>query len=92
MRRRRAAVGSSITVVAEPRRRHAAPSPRVRAVPHVAARRARTVHLGRAWFRPRGTQIDFYIFLIYSIHCKFKNLCRIHLNSENYETNFVGKV
>jgi hypothetical protein len=51
-----------------------------------------TVHLGRAWFRPRGTQIDFFYFVIYSILCKFKNLCRIHLNSENYETNFVGKV
>jgi hypothetical protein len=71
----------------------AAPAPRMRTVPRVAAGRARTVHLGREWFRPRGTQIDFYfIFLIYSIHCKFKNLCRIHLNSENYETNFVGKV
>jgi hypothetical protein len=34
----------------------------------------------------------FIYFLIYSIHCKFKNLCRIHLNSENYETNFVEKV
>jgi hypothetical protein len=36
--------------------------------------------------------VKFYYFLIYSIHCKFKNLCRIHLNSENYERNFVGKV
>jgi hypothetical protein len=51
-----------------------------------------TVQLGRAWFQPRGTQIKFYYFLIYSIHCKFKILCRIHMNSENYETNFVGKV
>jgi hypothetical protein len=33
----------------------------------------------------------FFYFLIYSIHCKFKNLCRIHLNSENHETNFFGK-
>jgi hypothetical protein len=33
--------------------------------------------------------VKFYYFLIYSIYCKFKNLCRIHLNSENYETNFV---
>jgi hypothetical protein len=56
------------------------------------AGRAHTVHLGRVWFRPRGTQIVFYIFLIYSISCKFKNLCRIHLNSENYEPNFVGRV
>jgi hypothetical protein len=55
--------------------------------------------------RPRGTAplghgqgIDplalfrhfFSIFRIYSNPCKFKNLCRIRLNSENYETNFVG--
>jgi hypothetical protein len=33
----------------------------------------------------------FYIFRIYSIPCKFKNLCRIHFNTENYETNFFGK-
>jgi hypothetical protein len=49
----------------------------------------RTVHLGRAWFRPKATQIKFYYFLIYSIHCKFKNLCRIHLNSENYEKKLL---
>jgi hypothetical protein len=36
--------------------------------------------------------VKFYYFLIYSIHCKFKKLCRIHLNSKNYETNFVGMV
>jgi hypothetical protein len=36
--------------------------------------------------------VKFYYFLIYSIHCKLKKLCRIHLNSENYETNFVGSV
>jgi hypothetical protein len=51
-----------------------------------------TVHLGRAWFWPSGTQIDFSIFRIYLNSCTFKNLCRIHFNSENYETNFVGKV
>jgi hypothetical protein len=50
-----------------------------------------TVHLGRERFRPSSTGLKFYYFLIYSIHCKFKNLCRIHLISENYETNFVGK-
>jgi hypothetical protein len=32
----------------------------------------------------------FSIFQIYSNPYKFKNLCRIHLNLENYETNFVG--
>jgi hypothetical protein len=70
--------------------------PRTRCARGLSRRRGRgpstTVHLGRAWFRPRGTQIDFFYFLIYSILCKFKNLCKIHLNSENYETNFVGKV
>jgi hypothetical protein len=65
----------------------AMPPPAHRAVPpHVAPR---TVHLGvSAQWHP----VKFYYFLIYSIHCKFKNLCRIHFNSENYETNFVGKV
>jgi hypothetical protein len=52
----------------------------------------RTVHLGQERFRPSSTGLKFYYFLIYSIHCKFKILCRIHLNLENYETNFVGKV
>jgi hypothetical protein len=51
-----------------------------------------TVHLGRAWFRPSGSRFKFSIFRIYSNPCKFKNLCRIHLNSENYETNFFGEV
>jgi hypothetical protein len=51
-----------------------------------------TVYLSRAWFRPSGSRSKFSIFRIYSIPCKFKNLCRIHLNSENYETNFLGKV
>jgi hypothetical protein len=34
--------------------------------------------------------IYFSIFRLYSNPCKFKDLCRIHLNSENYETNFIG--
>jgi hypothetical protein len=50
-----------------------------------------TVHLGPA-VSAQLHPVKFYYFLIYSIHCKFKNLCRIDLNSENYETNFVGKV
>jgi hypothetical protein len=54
-------------------RRHCGCGPRV------------TVQMGRARIR----QINFSIFRIYSIPCKFKNLCRILLNSENYETNFV---
>jgi hypothetical protein len=33
--------------------------------------------------------ICFSIFQIYLNPCKFKNLCRIHLNSKNYETIFV---
>jgi hypothetical protein len=61
------------------------------AAPRVAMGRARAVQLGRARFRPSGTRSRFSIFRIYSIPCKFKNLCRIHLNSENYETNFVRK-
>jgi hypothetical protein len=70
----------------EPRLRGHGPCARV------AAGRAHTVRLGRARFRPSGTWLNFYYFMIYSIHCKFKNLCRIQFNSENYETNFVGKV
>jgi hypothetical protein len=58
----------------------------------VSVGHACTVHLGRALFRPSGSQFKFSIFWIYSIPCKFKNLCRIHLNSEKYETNFVVKV
>jgi hypothetical protein len=34
--------------------------------------------------------ICFAIFQLYSNPCKFKKLCRIRLNSENYEINFVG--
>jgi hypothetical protein len=52
----------------------------------------RTVQLGRARFRPSGSRFKFSIFRIYSNPYKFKKLCRIHLNSENYETNFVGKI
>jgi hypothetical protein len=51
-----------------------------------------TVQLGRARIRPSDTRFSFSNFRIYSNSCKFKILCRIHLNSENYETNFVGKV
>jgi hypothetical protein len=51
-----------------------------------------TVQLGQARIRPSDTRFSFSNFRIYSKSCKFKNLCRIHLNSENYETNFVGKV
>jgi hypothetical protein len=40
-------------------------------------------------FGPVAFDLDFYIFQIYSNPYKFKNFCRIHLNSENYETNFV---
>jgi hypothetical protein len=64
VRRRRAAVGSPSSAAAEPRRRRAL-------VPHTLRRprswaahagRARTVHLGRAWFRPSGTRLNFIIF------------------------------
>jgi hypothetical protein len=37
-----------------------------------------TVQLGQARIRPSGIWLYFYIFWIYSIPCKFKNLCRIH--------------
>jgi hypothetical protein len=87
VRWRRAAVGSP-----SPPLRARAGRRALRGPADLGRASARTVHLGRAWFRPRGTQIDFDIFLIYSIHYKFKNLCSIHLNSENYETNLVGKV
>jgi hypothetical protein len=40
-------------------------------------------------FGPVAVELFFSIFRIYSNSCKCKNLCRIHLNSENYETNFV---
>jgi hypothetical protein len=70
--------------------------PRTRCARGPSRRRERgpsaTVQLGRARFRPSDTRISFSNFRIYSNSCKFKNLCRIHLNSENYETNFVGKV
>jgi hypothetical protein len=64
----------------------------------VAAGRARAVCVGHAHCASRlsvnSAQCTRLILLIsdYSILYKFKNLCRIHLNSENYETNFVGKV
>jgi hypothetical protein len=48
-----------------------------------------TMQLGRARIRPSDSRINFSIFRIYSNPCKFKNLCRIYLNSENYETNFI---
>jgi hypothetical protein len=83
MRRRRAAVGSPSSAVTEPRHRRAAPCgrgtrPRCATGPSVIS----------AQWHP----VKFYYFLIYPIHYKFKNLCRIHLNLENYETNFVRKV
>jgi hypothetical protein len=73
----------------------------------VAAGLARAVRVGRADAAGMGharyatgpsansaqrTRLNFINFLIYSILCKFKNLCRIRLNSKNYETNFVGNV
>jgi hypothetical protein len=100
VRRCRAAVGIDVQCRRRALRGPAVPSgPRTRPrlcgrgpCAPVAAGRARTVRLGRARFQPSGTRLNFYYFLIYSIHCKFINLCRIQLNSENYERNFVGKV
>jgi hypothetical protein len=34
--------------------------------------------------------VSFFLFLLYSNHCKFKNLYKYDLNLEKYETNFVG--
>jgi hypothetical protein len=41
--------------------------------------------------RPSGTRLNFIIFRFIQFSANSKKLCRIHLNSENYETNFVGK-
>jgi hypothetical protein len=50
-----------------------------------------TVQLGRARIQPSGSRIKFSIFRIYSNPCKFKNLCRIHLNSENYKQFLLNR-
>jgi hypothetical protein len=47
------------------------------------------VPLGCAHIRPVGIQNPFRIFEYIQMLSKFKNLCRIHLNSESCETNFV---
>jgi hypothetical protein len=68
------------------------------AVPRMAVDHAHTVRAGHGRCavgpRPRIRPIDLRIVLLFSeyiqILSKFKNLCRIHLNLENYETNFVG--
>jgi hypothetical protein len=73
--------------VSAPVSRRSLPPP-VRRRRRRAARRASGPSVVSAQWHP----VKFYYFLISSIHCKFKKLCRIHLNSENYETNFVGKV
>jgi hypothetical protein len=70
----------------------AAPAPRMQAVPRVAAGRAAHCASGLSAVSAQWHPVKFYYFLIYSIHCKFKNLCRILFNSENYEINFVGMV
>jgi hypothetical protein len=46
--------------------------------------------LGREWIRPIGLRFVLLFSEYIQILSKFKNSCRIHLNSENYETNFVG--
>jgi hypothetical protein len=61
---------------------------KLRAVSRPHAWAAARATLGRGRIRPM-TLLYFFIFWIPSNQCKFKNLCRIHLNSENYETNFV---
>jgi hypothetical protein len=43
-------------------------------------------------FGPVAFGLDYIFFEYIQFLANSKNLCRIHLNSENYETNFVGKV
>jgi hypothetical protein len=62
----------------------AAPALRTRAVPRVATGRAPHCASGPRAILAQWHPVKFYYFLIYSIRYKFKNLCRIHLNSENY--------
>jgi hypothetical protein len=103
VRRRRAVVGSPSSAVIEPRRSRTVPPSRAAhcagwpswaalwAVrPRGRGPRPRCA-TGLSVISAQWHPVKFYYFLIYSIHYKFKNLCMIHLNSENYETNFVGK-
>jgi hypothetical protein len=56
----------------------------------VQAIRAGAVPLGRERIRPIGLRFVLLFSKYIQIISKFKNLCKIHLNSKNYETNFVG--
>jgi hypothetical protein len=56
----------------------------------VQAGRADALPLGCKQIRPIGLCFVFLFFEYIQILAKFKNLCRILLNSESYETNFVG--
>jgi hypothetical protein len=83
-------------VAVTPRRRLRAgepPFPAVSRAPALGRTRGPRPHCasGPSAVSAQWHPVKFYYFLIYSFQCKFKNLCRIHLISENYETNFVGK-
>jgi hypothetical protein len=47
-------------------------------------------HWAASGFGPVAFELFLYFSEYIQILAKFKNLCRIHLNSENYETNFAG--
>jgi hypothetical protein len=51
--------------------------------------RVGAVPLGHGRIRPIGLRFVLLFSEYIQILSKFKNLCRIHLNSENCETNFV---
>jgi hypothetical protein len=55
----------------------------------VQAVRAGAVPLGHGWIQPIGLLFVLLFSEYVQILSKFKNLSRIHLNSEKYETNFV---
>jgi hypothetical protein len=52
--------------------------------------RAGAVPLGRKRISAHWPPIALLFSVYIQILSKFKNLCRIRLNLENYETNFVG--
>jgi hypothetical protein len=55
----------------------------------VQAIRASAIPLGRKQISTHWPPIALLFSVYIQILLKFKNLCRIRLNSKNYETNFV---
>jgi hypothetical protein len=62
----------------------------VQGVGRVAVGREGLMLAGRALKLAVGLGLFLSIFKFNLGFANFKNLCRIHLNSENYEINFVG--